>query len=77
MIPDKPGFWWCMELPERTETIVEVINVTSSSLSNPGFMVRVIGHFAEYDLDFFSKSVEWISEAVPPLMNDEEKNEAK
>ena len=73
MIPDKPGFWWCMELPERTETIVEI----SSSLSNPKLVVRIIGHFAEYDLDFFSKSVEWISEAVPPLMNSEEKNEAK
>lgn len=77
MKPDKPGYWWCKELPENTATIVEIIDVTSSSLLNPGFMVRVIGHSAEYDLDFFSKSVEWIGEAVPPLMNDEEKNEAK
>jgi hypothetical protein len=53
MKPDKPGFWWCKELPENTATIVEIIDVTSSSLSNPGFMVRVIGNFAEYDLDFF------------------------
>lgn len=76
MKPDKPGFWWCKELPENIERIVEIMDVTCS-LSKPEFIVRIIGHFAEYNLDFFSKSVEWIGEAVPPLMNEGEKNEAE
>ena len=83
MKPDKHGFWWCKKLPDNTETIVEIIDVTSSSsLSKPEFIVRIIGHYIEYDLDLFSRAVEWIGEAVPPSQidrsaNSEEKSEAE
>jgi hypothetical protein len=72
MKPDKPGFWWCREWPENAEVIVEIaeviveIGVPSSSRLESKLIVRVIGHSAEYDLDLFSKSVEWISQAHPP-----------
>jgi hypothetical protein len=65
MKPDKPGFWWCIEWPENAEVIVE-IGVPSSSRLESKLIVRVIGHYAEYDLDLFSKSVEWISQAHQP-----------
>ena len=65
MKPDKPGYWWCKELPENTDRIVE-IDVPSSSRLNSELIVRVIGHYAEYDIDLFSKSVEWIGQAHKP-----------
>jgi hypothetical protein len=63
--PNKPGYWWCKELPENTDRIVE-IDVPSSSRLESEFIVRVIGHYAEYDLDLFSKSVEWLGQAHQP-----------
>jgi hypothetical protein len=65
MKPDKPGFWWCREWPENAEVIVE-IGVPSSSRLESKLIVRVIGHSAEYDLNIFSKSVEWIGPAHLP-----------